>query len=79
MFATIKGWNRFCYIYIHFTLYVPNVMPTYLSKLYGTETQIGSTNRKAYFVGVEAWTQPPPIHNIRHIISAILASKRALI
>ena len=32
-------------------------MPTNLYKLYGIETQIGSTNRKAYFVGVEAWMQ----------------------
>ena len=34
-------------------------MPTNLYKLYGTETQMGSTYRKAYFVGVEAWMQPP--------------------
>ena len=54
-------------------------MPTNSYKLYGTETQMGSTYRKAYFVGVEVWTQPPLFHNIRHIISAIFARKRALI
>ena len=47
--------------YTFFTSYVPNVLPTNFYKLYVTETQIGSTNRKAYFVGVEAWTQPPLI------------------
>ena len=36
-------------------------MPTNLYKLFGTDTQIGSPNIKAYIVGVEAWTQPPLI------------------
>ena len=57
MFATIKSWIMFCYIYIHFTLYVPNVMPINSYKLYGTETQMGSTYRKAYFVGVDLSVQ----------------------
>ena len=36
-------------------------MPTNLYKLYGTETQMGSTYIKAYFVGVDAWLQHPII------------------
>ena len=32
-------------------------MPTNLYKLYGTETQMGSTYKKAYFVGVDLSVQ----------------------
>ena len=32
-------------------------MPTNSYKLYGTETQMGSTYRKAYFVGVDLSVQ----------------------